>query len=112
MKGRKTNWIGHILRKNCLLNHVIDGKIEERIEETERRGGRRKQLLVDLKETRGYWKLKEEALARILWRIGFGRGCGPVVRQSDYDDDMGIASFKCRQVVKVITTCFHQLRIF
>jgi hypothetical protein len=31
MKGRKANWIGHILRKNGLLNHVIDGKIEEKI---------------------------------------------------------------------------------
>jgi hypothetical protein len=29
MKRRKGNWIGHILRKNCLLEYVIDGKIEE-----------------------------------------------------------------------------------
>jgi hypothetical protein len=33
---------------------------------TGRRGRRRKQLLDDLKEKRGYWKLKEEALARTL----------------------------------------------
>jgi hypothetical protein len=26
--GRKANWIGHIVRKNCLLNHVIEGKRE------------------------------------------------------------------------------------
>ena len=25
---RKANWIGHILRRNCLLQRVIDGKIE------------------------------------------------------------------------------------
>jgi hypothetical protein len=25
-KGRKVNWIGHILRRNCLLKHVIEGK--------------------------------------------------------------------------------------
>jgi hypothetical protein len=25
-KGRKANWIGQILRKNCLLKHVIEGK--------------------------------------------------------------------------------------
>jgi len=36
----------------------------------------------DLEETRGYWKLKEEALDRTLWRTGFGRGCGPIVRQN------------------------------
>jgi hypothetical protein len=32
-----------------------------------------KQLLDDLKEKRGYWKLKEEALDRTLWGTGFGR---------------------------------------
>jgi hypothetical protein len=25
---RKANWIGHILRRNCLLQQVIEGKIE------------------------------------------------------------------------------------
>ena len=49
---------------------------------TARRGRRRKQLLDDLKEKRGYWKLKDEALDRTLWRTGFGRGYGPVVRHS------------------------------
>ena len=48
IKIRKANWIGHILRKNCLLTHVIEGKIEG----TARRGRRSKQLLNDLKETR------------------------------------------------------------
>jgi len=28
IKSRKTNWISHNLRRNCLLNHVIEGKIE------------------------------------------------------------------------------------
>ena len=66
--------IGHILRMNCLLKHVIDGKIEGRIEVAERRGRRHKQLLDDLNEMRGYWKLKEESLVRNLWRTRFGRG--------------------------------------
>jgi len=48
---------------------------------TGRRGGRRKQLLDDLKEKRGYWKLKEEALDRTLWRTRFGRD-GRVIRQA------------------------------
>ena len=30
IKRRKTNWIGHMLRKNCLLQCVIEGKIEGR----------------------------------------------------------------------------------
>jgi hypothetical protein len=34
-----------------------------------------------LKETRGYWELKEEALDRTVWKIFFGKGYGPVVRQ-------------------------------
>ena len=47
------------------------------------RGGRRcKQLLDDLKEKRIYWKLKEEALERTLWRTRFGRGYRPVIRQT------------------------------
>ena len=36
--------------------------------------------MYDFKETRGYWKLKEEVLDRILWRTRFRRGHGPVVR--------------------------------
>jgi hypothetical protein len=47
-----------------------------------KRGRRRKQLLVDLKGKREYWKLKKEALARTLWRTRFGRGYGHVVRQT------------------------------
>jgi hypothetical protein len=49
--------------------------------EGKRRRGR-KQSLDDLKKTGGYWKLKEETLDRSVWRNGFGRGYGPVVRQS------------------------------
>ena len=35
-----------------------------------------------LKERRGYSYLKEEALYRTMWRARFGRGFGPVVRQT------------------------------
>jgi hypothetical protein len=48
----------------------------------ERRGIIRKQLLDDLNDTRGYWKLKEEVLDRNLRRTCFERGCGTVVRQT------------------------------
>jgi len=79
---RKANWIGHILRRNCLLQQVIKGKIKGGLEVTGRRGRRRKKLLDDFKERRGYSHLKEEALDRTMWRARFGRGFGPVVRQT------------------------------
>ena len=56
----KANWIGHILRRNCLLKQVIEGKIKGQIEVTRRRGRRRKKLLDDLKDSTGYCELKEE----------------------------------------------------
>ena len=49
---------------------------------TGRRGRGRRKLLDDLKERRGYCHLKEEALDRSMWRARFGKGFGPVVRQS------------------------------
>jgi len=79
---RKANWIGHILRRNCLLQRVIEGKIQGGIEVKGRRRRRRRKLLDDLKEMRGYSHLKEEALDRTMWRASFGRGFGPVVRQT------------------------------
>jgi len=36
MRKRKENWIGHILRKNCLLQRVIEGKIQGGLEVTGR----------------------------------------------------------------------------
>jgi hypothetical protein len=78
IKRRKANWIGHILRRNCLLNHVIEGRIEG----TGRRGRRRKQLLDELKETTGYWTLKQEELDSTLWRPRFRKVYGPVARQT------------------------------
>jgi hypothetical protein len=72
IQRRKANWIGHILRRNCLLKHVIEGKLDGTIEMAGRRGGRRKQLLDNFKEKRRYWKLKVEALDRTvensLWK--------------------------------------------
>jgi hypothetical protein len=59
VKRKQVNWIGHSLLRNCLLKIFIEGKIEERIEVTGRPGRRSTQLLDELKETRGYWKLKE-----------------------------------------------------
>ena len=79
---RKAKWIGHILCRNCLLQRVVEGKVKGGIEVTGRRGRRRRKLLDGLEESRGYCQLKEEALDRTVWRAGFGRSFGPVVRQT------------------------------
>ena len=60
IRKRKANCIGHILRRNCFLQRVIEGKIKGGIEVTERRGRKRRKLLDDLMEKRGYSHLKEE----------------------------------------------------
>jgi hypothetical protein len=57
-----------LCHRNCLLKHVIEGKLEGR----RRRGRRRKHLLDDINENRRYWKLSERALDRYR----------PVVRQT------------------------------
>jgi hypothetical protein len=66
---------------NCLLKQVNEGNITGGIEVTGRRRRCRK-LQDDLKERRGYAHQKEEALDRTVWRARFGRGFGPVVRQT------------------------------
>jgi len=82
IKRRKVNWIGHILLRNCLLKHVIGKKIKGRIEMTGRRRRRHKKLLDDPKLKKGSWILKENALDRTLWGVGFGRDYGPVIIQT------------------------------
>ena len=70
------------MRRNCRLIHVVEVRIDRRIAVRGRRRRRHKQLLDDLKEKVGYWKLKEEAADHNLWRTPFRRGYGPVVRQT------------------------------
>ena len=49
---------------------------------TGRQGRRCRKLLDDPKERRRYSHLKEEALDHTMWRARFGRGFGPVIRQT------------------------------
>jgi len=70
------------LRKNCRTKHSIEERIDGRIEGAGRRRRRPKQLLDDLKEMRGYWKLMRKALDRTLWRTRFGQNYGHIVRQN------------------------------
>jgi hypothetical protein len=74
--------MGHILCRICLLQLVIEGKIQGGIEVTGRQGRRCRKLLDDLKERREYSHLKEEPLDRTMRRARFGRGFEPVVRQT------------------------------
>jgi hypothetical protein len=78
IKHRKANWIGHILRRNCLLKYVIEGKIQG----TRRRGRRCYQLLNDPKKERKYWTLKGEARDSNLWRTRCGRSYGLTARMA------------------------------
>jgi hypothetical protein len=75
----RSNWIGYILRKNRLIKHIIEGKIEGGIEVTQRQRRKHRQLLHNHKERGWYCNLKEEALHSTLWRTRFGRSYGPVV---------------------------------
>ena len=69
IRQRKANWLGHVLRRNCLLHDVIEGRLET--EDTRRAGRRKIQILDDLREKRKYWELKEEAEDRNRWRDHF-----------------------------------------
>jgi ribosomal 50S subunit-associated protein YjgA (DUF615 family) len=82
VRKRKASWIGHILRRNCLLQRVTERKIQGGIEVIGRQGRRSTKLLDDLEERIGYSHLKEGALDRTMWRARFGKGFGPVVRQT------------------------------
>jgi len=70
------------LSRNCPPNHGIEGKVEGMIEVTGRRGRRRRELVKDCKEKKGYWKLIDEALDRTVWRTRFKRCYGTVVTQT------------------------------
>jgi hypothetical protein len=81
-KKRKSSWIGHILRRDCHLKLIIEGKIEGVIKVMERQRRRCRKQLDNFKETRGYWNMKERTLDSCQWRPCFGRGYVPEVRQT------------------------------
>ena len=66
---RKANWIGHILRRNCLLQRVIEEKIQGGIEMTGRQGRRRRKLLDDshLEDGSSGSHYVESSLWKRLW---------------------------------------------
>ena len=81
VNGRRTGLVTFCV-ETAFYNGLLKESYKGGIEVTGRQGRRRGKLLDDLKERRGYSHLKEEALDRSMWRAGFERGFGPVVRQT------------------------------
>jgi len=77
--GRSGRLCSH---RNGPEDSIICGEFLKDMRNVGRRRRRRRKLLYDLKERRGYSHLKEEALDRTVCRAGFGRGFGPVVRET------------------------------
>jgi hypothetical protein len=72
--GRKEGRKANILCGNWLLKQAINGKMEGRIKVEVKRGTRRRQLLDDIKENKGYCKLKEDTLYCTLRSDVIGKG--------------------------------------
>jgi len=69
----KAIWIGHILRRNCLLNHFIEGKIEGRIEVMGKPGTRLQQSQKDIKEKKRLLEMerrstRSHSVKNSLWK--------------------------------------------
>jgi hypothetical protein len=81
VNGRRTGFVTFCV-ETAFYNDLLKERYKGRIEVTGRQGRRRRKLLDDAKERRGYSQLKEEVQDRTMWRSRSGRGFGPVVRQS------------------------------
>ena len=81
VNGRRTGLVTFCV-ETAFYNALFKERYKGGIEVAGRQGRRRRKLLDDLKERRGYSYLKEEALDRTMWRARFGRVFRPVVRQT------------------------------
>jgi hypothetical protein len=81
VNGRRTGLVTFYV-ETAFYSGLLKERYKGGIEVTGRQGRRRRKLMDDFKERRGYSHLKEEALDRTMWRARFGRGFGPVVRQT------------------------------
>ena len=81
VNGRRTGMVTFCV-ETAFYNGLLKERYKRGTEVTGRQGRKRRKLLDDLKERRGYSHLKEEALDRTMWTARFGRGFGPVVRQT------------------------------
>jgi len=64
IKKRKANWLGHVMRRDCLLRDAIEGTVEGK----RKRGRRRYQLMDDVRAGRKYCDTKNLAQNRYAWR--------------------------------------------
>jgi hypothetical protein len=98
----------------CVETAFYKGLLKERykggIEVTRRQIRRRRKLLDDLKERRGCSHLKEEALDRTMWRDRFGRGFGPVVKQTT--KWMNFISICCREMRERWSNFYNEVVTF
>jgi hypothetical protein len=78
---------------------------------TGRRGRRRRRLLDDVKERRGDSHLKEETRDGVTWRAHFGRGFGPVVRQTAKRINLKLMTYEPDSQFSSLVSCFS-LQIF
>jgi hypothetical protein len=81
LNGRRTGLVTFCI-ETAFYNGLLKERYRRGIEVTGRRGRRRRKLMDDLKDRRGYCHLEEEALNRTMWRARFRRDFGPVVRQT------------------------------
>jgi hypothetical protein len=106
IKRRKVKWIGHIWGRNCHLKHVIEGKIEGMVALLGGRSRRYQMLLDGPKERREYWKLKLEALDRILLRTRFGRDCDLSYDRLQMNGGMNDSDLLVNRTLLCILPCF------
>jgi hypothetical protein len=81
VNGRRTGLVTFWV-ETAFYNGLLKERYKGGLEVTGRQGRRRRKLLDELKERRCYSHLKEVALDRTVWRAGFGRDFGPLVRQT------------------------------
>ncbi|KAI5721796.1 hypothetical protein M8J77_025821 [Diaphorina citri] len=64
IKKRKANWLGHILRRDCIQRRIMEDKIEGK----RGRGRRKFGMLSDILKGKSYAELRDDAQDREKWR--------------------------------------------
>ena len=65
IRKRKRNWLGHWLRRNCLLKDALEGMVNGK----KIRGGRRYQMIDNITINGLYEDTKRKAEKRVEWRM-------------------------------------------